>query len=192
MSPRLFASTSGLRLYARSRTVPRTLVLLTVTCVFAGWAAHRTGDAELDPGRATPVATLAALAAAALIGASLYAPSHELDRTAVRPWWPRRLAHLLALTAVAALMAALLPLAPAAALRDLLGCVGLTATAAVLFGARLSWLPASCYVGAMCLASGGVHGWAVTVWAWPAAGAAFALGAALYAVQGARPEDSRD
>ncbi|MDX2679512.1 hypothetical protein PV333_24735 [Streptomyces sp. NY05-11A] len=184
------------------------LALLAGTCALAVWAAHRTDHAYLDPGRATPVVTLAPLLAAALIGGSLYAPSEELDRTAVRPWWPRRLAHLLTLTALAgALLPLTLPgdglaLAPAAVLRNLLGCVGVTATAAVLVGSRLSWLPASCYVGVVYLTSSGVRGQAVTVWAWPvqpgretgawlAAGAAFALGTALYAVRGARPGDTR-
>ena len=198
---------SHVLLYARSRAVPFTLAALAGTAVLALGAASRT-DTGLAPDGRLPVVALAPLMAAALTGTSLYSASDELDRTAVRPWWPRRLAHLLGLTALAA---ALLPLAvlgdgagfgPSAMIRNLLGCTGVTAAAAVLLGARLSWLPAFGYVSAVYLASGGVHGRAVTVWAWPvqpgpvtaawvAAGGAFLLGSALYAVRGARPEGPR-
>ncbi|MFG2571325.1 hypothetical protein [Streptomyces sp. NPDC048481] len=70
-------------------------------------------------------------------------------------------------------------------------------------GARLSRLPVFCYVGAVHLASSGVHGWGgVTVWAWPtrpgqeagawpAAGAVFVLGTALHVIRGSRPEGVR-
>ena len=198
---------SGVLLYARSRAVPFTLAALVGTTVLAVWVAGRTDPGPVPDGR-LPVVALAPLLAAALTGTSLYCAADELDRTAVRAWWPRRLVHLLALTAVAA---ALLPLAvpgggpafgPWAVLRNLLGCTGLTAAAAVLQGARLSWLPVFGYVGAVYLASGGVRGRAVTLWAWPVqpgdvtaawlpAGVVFALGTALYAVRGARPEGPR-
>ncbi|MCX4762205.1 hypothetical protein OG562_14720 [Streptomyces sp. NBC_01275] len=198
---------TGTWLYARSRAVPLTLAALAGTAVFAVWAAGRL-DAYLDPYRRVPIVALAPLLAAAVIGASLFTASEELDRTAVRPWWRRRLAQLLGPTALAA---ALLPLAvlgddllfgPPAMIRNTLGCVGVTAAAAVLVGARLSWLPGFGYVSAVYLASHGVRGRAVTVWAWPvqpgyqqgawlAAGTAFVLGTALYAVCGARPEGPR-
>ncbi|MGI5369937.1 hypothetical protein C9J60_09400 [Streptomyces sp. A244] len=194
-------------LYARSRTVPRTLAALAGTVGFAVWAAERM-DTYLDTDQRVPIVALSPLLAAAVIGVSLHTPSDELDRTAVRPWWPRRLTQLLALTALAA---ALLPLAvlgdatafgPPAMIRNTLGCVGVTAAASVVLGARLSWLPPFCYVGSVYLASNGVRGPAVTVWAWPmqpgpqpgawlAAGAAFVAGTALYAVRGARPEGPR-
>ncbi|MFJ6846042.1 hypothetical protein ACIQRE_25635 [Streptomyces griseoluteus] len=193
----------GLPLYARSRALPRTLAALAATTGFAVWAAGSL-DAWLDPYRRVPVVALAPLLAAAVIGASLRSDSDELDRTAVRPWWPRRLAHLLALTALAS--ALLTPVVaghaetfgPPVMARNVLGCVGIVALAAVVLGARLSWLPAFAYVSAACLASSGARGRAATVWAWPvqpgaqpgdwaAALAAFALGAVLYAVRGARP-----
>ncbi|MFI6038783.1 hypothetical protein ACIBBD_32555 [Streptomyces sp. NPDC051315] len=195
---------TGVRLYVRSRVLPRTLAGLAGTAGLVLWAAS--GPA---PGGGMPVLALAPLLAAALIGTSLYAACDELDRTAVRPWWPRRLVHLLGLTAP---MAVLLPLAvlggdglaadPWGMVRNLLGCTGLTAAAAVLLGARLSWLPACGYVWSVYLASEGVHGHAVTVWAWPTqpghtpaawltAAAACAAGTALYAARGARPEGPR-
>ncbi|WP_030814023.1 hypothetical protein [Streptomyces sp. NRRL F-2799] len=194
----------GLVLYVRSRSLPLTLGALAATTGIAVWAAGAL-DAFLDPVRRVPVVALAPLAAAAVIGASLRSDSDELDRTAVRPWWPRRLAWLASLTAVAAL---LLPLAvlghpqtfgPPAMIRNILGCTGLTALSAVFLGARLSWLPACAFVSAAALVSSGARGSAVTLWAWPlqpgaqpaawaAALTAFAAGAALYAAHGARPE----
>ncbi|WP_329409961.1 hypothetical protein OG802_12255 [Streptomyces sp. NBC_00704] len=199
---------TGIGLYARSRALPVTLALLAVTCAFAVGAAHRAGQAHPAAGWSAQVVALAPLSAAALIGASLYAPSDELDRTAVRPWWLRRLVHLLALSALACVPPALAvpgdgpALVAAVSLRNLLGCVGVTAVAAVVVGARLSWLPAFCYLGAVHLASRGVHGWGVTVWAWPtrpgqeagawlAAGAVFVVGTALHVIRGSRPEGTR-
>ncbi|MGW2230204.1 hypothetical protein [Streptomyces formicae] len=61
--------------------------------------------------------------------AGLHSHSDALDRTAVRPWWPRRAAQLVALTALAA------------------GLL-LAAGAAALIDARLSWLPVTVYAGA--------------------------------------------
>ncbi|MGW2743840.1 hypothetical protein [Streptomyces sp. NPDC001450] len=198
---------TGLLLYARSRTLPATLAALAGTASFAVWAAGQL-DSYVDPDRRVPIVALAPLLAAAAIGTSLYSASDELDRTAVRPWWPRRLLQLAALSALAA---ALLPLAvlghpevfgPPAVIRNVLGCTGLTAAAAVLLGARLSWLPVFGYVTGVYLGSGGAHGRAATVWAWPmqpgaqpgawaAALTVFVAGAAVYAVRGARPEGPR-
>ncbi|MEU6368357.1 hypothetical protein ABZ876_22070 [Streptomyces sp. NPDC046931] len=126
----------------------------------------------------------------------------------MRPWWPRRLAWLGGLTALAAVLLSTAVLGhpevfgPPAMIRNTLGCTGATAAAAVLLGARLSWLPAFGYVSAVYLASAGAHGRAVTVWAWPvqpgaqpgawaAALTAFLAEGALYAVRGARPEGPR-
>lgn len=201
-------TTSGPLLYARSRTLPRTVAALVATAALAVWAAHGL-DAYLDPDRRVPVIALAPLLAAALIGTSLYTASDELDRTAVHPWWRRRLIHLLALTALAA---ALLPWAvlghasffgPPAMIRNTLGCTGLTAAAAALLGARLSWLPVFGYVSAVYLGASALHGNSVPLWAWlvqPAgewdawvvALVAFGVGGALYVLRGARAEGARD
>ncbi|AKN72505.1 hypothetical protein QR97_24495 [Streptomyces sp. PBH53] len=198
---------TGLLLYARSRALPATLAALAGTAAFAVWAAGRL-DAYLDPDRRVPIVALAPLLASAVIGTSLYSASDELDRTAVRRWWPRRLAQLTALTALAALLVTPAVLGhaetfgPPAVLRNTLGCTGLTAAAAVLLGARLSWLPAFGYVTAVYLGSTAAEGRAATIWAWPmqpgaqagawaTAVAAFVAGATLYAVRGARPEGPR-
>lgn len=194
--------TTGPILYARSRALPLTITALTTTALLAVWAAH-TLDSYLDPDRRIPVVALAPLVASAVIGTSLHTPSDELDRTAVRPWWRRRLTHLLCLTLLAA---ALLPLAvltstqtfgPPAMIRNVLGCTGLTAGAAALLGARLSWLPAFAYVSAMYLGVSGIQGDSLPLWAWllePTTGGAawtpaaalFVLGNALYVIRGAR------
>lgn len=199
--------THGLVLYARSRAVPRTLAALAGTAALAVWGAHGL-DAYLDPDRRVPVVALAPLCASAVIGTSLYTASDELDRTAVRPWWTRRVVQLLTLTALAA---ALLPVAvlghasvfgPPAMIRNTLGCTGLAAAAAVVLGSRLSWLPAFAYVSAVYIGSAGVSGRAAPLWAWlmqpggrPGSWATalvvFGLGGALYVARGARPEGPR-
>ncbi|WP_128376659.1 hypothetical protein [Streptomyces cavernae] len=195
---------NGLVLYVRSRAVPLTLGRLAAIMAFAAYGAHSV-DVFLDPQRRAPVVVLAPVFAAAVIGSSLYAAADELDRTAVRPWWPPRLAHLLGLTALAAVVPALTVIGDAegfgaaAVVRNTLGSVGVTAVAAVLVGARLSWLPAFGYLSAVYVAVQGAHGRAATVWAWPlqpgaqpgswaAALTVFAAGAVLYALRGARPE----
>lgn len=149
-----------------------------------------------------PVVVLAPLLASAAIGTSLHADSDELDRTAVRRWWPRRLLALTVLTTVALALA--VPGHPEAfggpaMVRNVLGATGVAVASAALIGARLSWLPMTVYGGAVHLAAPRTHGGAAAVWAWPMqpgsqAGAwavaltAYAVGAVLLAVRGARPE----
>ncbi|WP_432027011.1 hypothetical protein [Streptomyces sp. 1222.5] len=198
---------NGPLLYARSRALPVALAALAATTAFAVWAAGQL-DGSPDPYHRVAIVTSAPLLASAVIGASLYSASAELDGTAVRPWWPRRLAQLAVLTALAAALLPLAvlghsaPLGPSAVVRNTLGCTGVTAAAAVLLGARLSWLPAFAYVSALYVGFHGVRGRGATVWAWPmqpgaergawaTALAVFAMGTAWYAVRGARPERQR-
>ncbi|MFC9291317.1 hypothetical protein, partial [Streptomyces sp. NPDC057052] len=164
---------NGTLLYARSRGLSWAPAALAGTVALAGWAALRAGAAAPDPARVRVLVAVVPALAAAVIGGSLSTPFDELDRTAVRPWWPRRLTHLLGPAAFAGALLALTvldagpALGPAPLLRNLLGCTGVTAAAAVVLGARLSWLPVLGYVGAVIPASAGVAGRAVTVWAWP-------------------------
>ncbi|MEV0171898.1 hypothetical protein AB0I00_12375 [Streptomyces sp. NPDC050803] len=194
---------AGPLLYARSRALPLTVAALAATTAVAVWSAQGL-DAYLDPDRRVPVVALAPLFASAVIGSSLHTASDELDRTAVRPWWRRRLLHLLCLTALAT---ALLPLAvlghvssfgPPAMIRNVLGCTGLTAATAALLGARLSWLPVFGYVSAIYLGVSGLRGGTVPIWAWllqptaergawAVAAVLFVLGSTLYVTRGARP-----
>ncbi|QXE39048.1 hypothetical protein KQY30_11140 [Streptomyces sp. GMY02] len=195
-------------LYARSRILPATLAALACTALAAAWAAYwlqaqpRFGH---SPSARVPVVVLAPLLAAGVIGTGLYTHSDELDRTAVRPWWFRRAAHLLVLTALAAACLALaVPGHPEefgapAIVRNLLGATGVTAGAAALLGARLSWLPMTVYVSGTYLSAPRTPGGAAAVWAWPmqpgpqaaawvTAVVAYVVGAALYAWRGARRE----
>jgi hypothetical protein len=194
-------------LYARSRALPTTLATLACAALLTLWVASRT-NIFLDPYRRVPLLSLAPLLASAAIGVSFHSYARDLDDTAVRPWWPRRLAHLLALTALAAAVLALaVPghtqvFGAAGMVRNTLGAVGITAAGAVLFGARASWMPTTLYFSAVFLSAASPRVSKETVLAWPtqtgpqhgawaAALALFVLGTALYAVRGARPEGPR-
>ncbi|MFI0775107.1 hypothetical protein [Streptomyces sp. NPDC021212] len=193
-------------LYARSRALPLTAASLVAAAAATAWCADwLMSRPEFGAGARLPVVVLAPLFASAAIGASLYAHSEELDRTAVRPWWARRLCHLLLLTALAAaLLAAGVRGHPEqfgvpAMVRNTMAATGVAALAAALIGARLSWLPVLAHTSAVYLTAGGEPGGRRAVWAWSvqpgperaawwAAGVAFALGTAVYSVRGARPE----
>ncbi|UGY93606.1 hypothetical protein [Streptomyces gobiensis] len=190
-------------LYAHSRALPATLAALAVGALLAAWCAEwLAGSSFLGPGAPLPVTALAPLAVSAAIGVSLHQHSPELDRTAVRPWVALRSAQLLALTALAAALLALAArerpdeLGAAVMVRNVVGATGVTAGAAVVLGARLSWLPMLAWAGAALLTVGRwpVGGSAVWAWlaqpgpqtaAWWTAGAAFVLGWVLYALRGA-------
>ncbi|MBT2365332.1 hypothetical protein J7E88_08350 [Streptomyces sp. ISL-10] len=191
---------AGALLLARSRAVPLALASLAAVAVLAVWAAYGL-DAHLDPGRLVPVVALAPLMAAAVIGTGLHTPMQELERAAVRPWWPRRLVQSAGLTAFASALLALAVIfddgtfGPAAMVRNILGAVGVTAAASAVIGARLSWLPAFAYLSAVYLGAPRAHGGAAQVWAWPmqpgdlpgawaTALAAFVLGVTLHACRG--------
>ncbi|MFF8839643.1 hypothetical protein [Streptomyces sp. NPDC015130] len=191
-------------LYLRSRGLPGALAALLGTAVAAALAARwLVSLPDFDHTARLPVVILGPLLAAGVIGTSLHTPSDELDRTAVRAWWPRRLGHVLAPTALAvALLALALPghaeeFGAPAAVRNALGLTGVAAGAAALVCARLSWLPATFYAGVVYLAAPpGTEGGAVW-WAWvmrpgpegepwAVAATAFAAGTALYAWRGSR------
>ncbi|WP_234021035.1 hypothetical protein [Streptomyces sp. 142MFCol3.1] len=196
-----------LALYARSRGIPATLAALVCAALLTLWVASRP-DTYLDPYRRVPLISLAPLLTSSAIGVSLHTYTRDLDETAVRPWWPRRLAHLLVLTALAAALLALAvpghsqEFGAAAMIRNTLGAVGITAAAAVLIDARLSWMPPTLYFGAVYLSASSPRVSNATVLAWsmqpgPQRGAwvvglaLFVIGTALYAARGARPEGPR-
>ncbi|MFE0699191.1 hypothetical protein [Streptomyces sp. NPDC058872] len=194
---------SPLALYARSRGLPGSLAAFVVAAGAVWSTRWLVPLPEADPTARLLAVVLAPLFVAGTIGTGLHAPSEELDRTAVRAWWPRRLAHLLVVTALgAALLALAVPGAAEAcgapaAVRNTLGLVGTAAAAAAVLGARLSWLPPLLYVGAVSLAFragppavANWWGWLVQPGtaggAWTAAAVAFAAGTTLYARRGAR------
>jgi len=201
------ARSTPLALYGRSRGIPAALAALACAALVTLWMASRP-DVYVDPDRRVPLLSLAPLLASAAIGVSLHSHAPDLDATAVRPWWPRRLTHLLLLTALAATALALaVPgnsqvFGAAGMIRNTLGATGLTAVSAVVLGARVSWLPTTLYFSAVYfsasaprmrndtvltwpLQSGPQHG------AWAVALALFAIGTALYGWRGARSEGPR-
>jgi hypothetical protein len=197
----------ALTLYARSRALPATLVALVAAALLTAWVATRPA-VFLDPQRRLPLLSLAPLLASAAIGTSLHQDAQEIDGTAVRPWWRLRLSHVLGLTVLAAAALALsVPghgqeFGAAAMVRNTLGATGITAGAAVVVGARLSWLPALVSLGALFMssASPALRSSTVVSWpvqpgpepgAWAVAGALFAAGVGLYALLGARREAGR-
>ncbi|WP_405684593.1 hypothetical protein [Streptomyces sp. NBC_00057] len=195
-------------LYIRSRGLPLTAVALTGIVLVAAGAAHWLETRPyFDHTARIPVVVLAPLLASAAIGTSLHAHSDELDRTAVRRWWPRRLLHLLILTVLTTgALALAVPGHPEAfggpaMVRNALGATGVAAASAALIGARLSWLPMTVYGSAVYLAAPDTAGGAAAVWAWPmqpgpqgaawaVALTAYVIGAVLLAVRGARPESA--
>ncbi|MER6144789.1 hypothetical protein ABT174_32950 [Streptomyces sparsogenes] len=197
---------SNLLLYARSRALPMTITVLVAAAPVTAWCADwLLTRSDPGPRARLPVLVLAPVLVAAAIGVGLYSHGDELDRTAVRPWWPRRGCHLLLLTALAAgLLAVAVPGEPqaygaAAMARNVLGAVGVTALGAALIGARLSWLPMLVHTSAVFFAARAEPGGSGAVWAWSVqpgaqraawwtAVALFAAGICLYALRGARPE----
>ncbi|QES08335.1 hypothetical protein DEJ44_23780 [Streptomyces venezuelae] len=191
-------------LYLRSRALPGALAAVAGCAVAAACAARRLESLpDFDHTARLPVVVFGPLLAAASIATSLHTPSDELDRTAVRAWWPRRLAHLLVPVALAVLLFALAVPGHAeefgalAAVRNTLGLTGLAAGAAALVGARLSWLPPAFLVGTVYLAApsrpgGGAQWWAWVMQpggqagAWTVALGVLAAGTCLYAWRGAR------
>ncbi|MFD9421127.1 MULTISPECIES: hypothetical protein [unclassified Streptomyces] len=190
-------------LYLRSRAFPATAVAVAGLALLAAWASHGLGHGPgFDSAARVAVTVFAPLFASAAIGTSLFSHSDELDRTAARRWWPRRLGHLLALTVLAAgALALAVPeqFGAAATVRNVLGATGVTVAAAALSGAGTSWLPMTLYGSAVYLAAPRAPGGAAAFWAWPmqpggqAAAWAMALsayvaGVALFILRGPRPE----
>ena len=204
LAPR--SASYGLGIFLRSRGLPLAATTLLGIALLTALAAYAI-NAYIDPGRRVPIVALAPMFAAAAIGASLHQYAPELDRTASVRLWPWRLGQLVALTVLAGLtLTVALPghletFGPPAIVRNLLGATGLTAGAATVIGARLSWLPTFGYFSAVYLASGNAYGRLAVVWEWPVqpgldapswipALGAFLLGGALLVVHGARPEGS--
>ncbi|MCX4964792.1 hypothetical protein OHA98_08120 [Streptomyces sp. NBC_00654] len=193
-------------LHLRSRAFPATVAALVCLALLAAWAADWLEDRPyFDHSARAPVVALAPLLASSAIGTSLYSHSDELDRTAVRRWWPLRLAHLLALTALAAgALALAVPGHPEgfgapAMVRNVLGATGVAAASAALLGARPSWLPMTVYGSAVYLAAPRAPGGAAALWAWPmqpgpqtaawaVALSAYIVGGGLLVLRGQRPE----
>lgn len=195
----------SIRLHLRARGIPLStaglLVIAVLAAVAARWLSTRL---SFDGAHArVPIVTLAPLLAALLLGPTLAGADESLERSLPVRWRMIRAGHLAAAAAVVlvALTAAGVP-EPAiygvyALARNTAGCIGLVAGAAVVLGNRLAWLPAFAYVCAVYAAAPARDGGWEGIWAWPVqpshtelswltALVAFASGAALYVLRGAR------
>ncbi|MFE0424262.1 hypothetical protein [Streptomyces sp. NPDC058953] len=202
---------SPVLLYGRSRGLPVAFAALAVTLLVTAWAEPRLvrEHGVVDPANRLPLTLLAPVVAAAVVGTGLHTPSAELDRAAARPWWWPRLLHVAGATGLAAAGLALaLTGSPdvygsPAAIRNLLGGVGLTLLTAVVAGAGPSWLPTALYSAVAYFVlipadeahtgAAGVWGWAVQpgpqTGAWATAVTLFATGTAAWALLGSRRRD---
>ncbi|MER7765017.1 hypothetical protein [Streptomyces sp. NPDC097619] len=134
---------------ARSRGLPRAALL--TTAVAAATALFTRGQVELPDFRhlvdyAVPVAAVAPVAYAVVLGTTLHSPMADLERTSARPFGLYRRAQVLLLTLFAIALSAL-PLATglstevfAASARNAAGHLGLAVISARLFGSGLAWL----------------------------------------------------
>ncbi|MFG2715081.1 hypothetical protein ACGFX2_31650 [Streptomyces goshikiensis] len=187
-----------LMLYARSRQVPASAAVVTLTAM-AVWALTRGGGTgPVDPRIAVLVLTVQVSAAAVGLGGQDVA----LERTAAIRWAPRRAAHVLLIAVVvgAALLAVQAggpELAPAAfVVRDSAGLAGLAALGAGLCGAPYAWTLPTGWLGFTLFApaqsgiAGRVGGWMLLPpGAAAGTGTALALlvtGTVVYAMAGPR------
>jgi hypothetical protein len=194
-----------LTLHLRSRGAPTFLAGVGVIALLA-WAAGTwlASRPYFDgPAARVPVVALAPLLAALLLGPTLAGADEDLEHGTPLPWRAWRAGHLLVAAFVTAMALSLAGLREShtfgahALVRNALGCIGLVVGGAVLLGARLAWLPAFVYVGAVYAAAPRQTGAIVEVWAWPiqpsttatswlTAAMIFAVGAAGYVHGGFR------
>ncbi|MFE0642721.1 hypothetical protein ACFW2Y_14055 [Streptomyces sp. NPDC058877] len=135
--------------FARSRDMPRaaagSLVVALATTAFTGTRLEFPDFRHLVD-FSIPVAAVAPVAYAVVLGTTLHSPMADLEHTSAQPVHALRRLQLVALTALAVLLAALpmltgLPLEVfAASARNTAGYLGLAAVSARLFGSGLAWL----------------------------------------------------
>ncbi|GAA4787664.1 MULTISPECIES: hypothetical protein [Streptomyces] len=135
--------------FARSRNLPRAaagaLVVALATSLFAGTRVD-IPDFRYLVDYGIPVAAVAPVAHAVVLGSTLHSPMADLEHTAAQPMALIRRLHLLALTLLAAGLSAL-PLlfglsadVAAASVRNAVGYLGLAGISARFFGSGLAWL----------------------------------------------------
>lgn len=143
-------------LYLRTRRTGYALAALAVVAL-TGWLWQVLS--RNSTGSSTFLHTFAPLAAATIIGASLYTPMGELEATASRVLLPLRLKHLLLLLIFAALSFAILDSMPVLLIRNLAGFTGLTLVSARIVGSSFAWIVPLCY-GTLALLVGHDARWA--------------------------------
>ncbi|SCL14430.1 hypothetical protein GA0070616_0438 [Micromonospora nigra] len=131
-----------LALHLRCRGVPASAAAALAAATVLWWL----GQATDVPRLRLSVALLTVLVATVAFGPGLTGADPALDRSAALAWLPRRAAHVLAIMATAAAVAAAPalvsdPLAAVALLvRDAAGFGGLLALGGVAWGAQWAWL----------------------------------------------------
>ncbi|MFF8386768.1 hypothetical protein [Streptomyces kanasensis] len=179
--------------YCRSRNVPRAaLVSLGVAVVAAVYAGSQVSLPDLRHlvDYSVPLAAVVPVVHAVVLATTLYSPMADLEETAAQPMRLLRTAHMAATLLYAALLAALPLVAGAsagmtgAAVRNVVGYLGLAMLSARFFGSGLAWLlPLGMFGPTLLL---GV-GWDNTpeTWAWSIHGPASGSAAVIAAVLGA-------
>ncbi|MEU9372604.1 hypothetical protein AB0D94_02290 [Streptomyces sp. NPDC048255] len=135
--------------YARSRDLPRaaaaSLAVAVATVVFTGTQVDFP-DFRYLVDFSIPVAAVAPVAYAVVLGTTFHSPMADLEHTAAQPMPGYRRLHLVALTLLAVVLSALPLLAGlpaevfAASARNAVGHLGLAVISARLFGSGLAWL----------------------------------------------------
>ena len=131
-------------LYLRSHRLPEALLTAALFTAVV-WAL--TAMFGHHPAAAPNLVMMAASLAVVALSTTLNSTDDALDRTAARPWPPRRAAHLLGLAAGASILLALTLLTGTTfgpfgfALRDAHGLTGLAALGAILVGPHRAWFP---------------------------------------------------
>ncbi|WCD87315.1 hypothetical protein KPP03845_103691 [Streptomyces xanthophaeus] len=135
--------------YARSRNLPRAalaaLAVAVATVVFTGTRVDFP-DFRYLVDFSIPVAAVAPVAYAVVLGTTFHSPMADLEHTAAQPVQGFRRLHLVALTLLAVVLAALPMLSGlpaevfAASARNAAGYLGLAVISGRLFGSGLAWL----------------------------------------------------
>ncbi|MFI5608732.1 hypothetical protein [Amycolatopsis sp. NPDC051903] len=181
-----------LTLYTRSRALGPSLAALVLCTALVRVAAG--GDWSVL------FASLSLAAAVSVAAVGLSGQDVDLDRTAAFGWLPRRLAHVLLVGVLAALVLLAvqgsLAVPTSVVVRDALGLTGLAGLAATLFGGQFGWtLPLLWTVVALFTppdppALRRVVAWplqpADTAVTWWVAGVVFVVGVGAYSARGAR------
>ncbi|MFF2852890.1 hypothetical protein ACFVT5_42390 [Streptomyces sp. NPDC058001] len=132
-----------LTLYARSRHVPASLVVVVISAVAVGVLARMGGGGLADPRLSALVIATGVMSVSVGLGGQDLA----LDRTAAIRWMPRRAAHvLLSGVLIGAVLLAVQtlggqPTSPAFVVRNSAGLMGLAAIGAAWCGGQYAWIP---------------------------------------------------
>jgi hypothetical protein len=125
-----------LALYLRSRQVAVGVAVAVAAAVGIGLL----GDDNDQPGVMLTVFAITVVCAVTASG--LAGPDPALERTAAWRWWGRRVAHVVAIGALAVVLGVTAgpPVATGMVVRDAIGLTGLAALGAAVLGSGLAWV----------------------------------------------------